>query len=193
MIAQAVTTHADIEESRSAGSILSRSEIELAVARIEVRKCQLAIHLKRDDGQESHDATRSSRMVLVPWKKPSRPARQIVLPANTLEQHRSRPMKAERRAVLVRAIGRGRLWLQNIVDGRTTIEDLATEQKCSIRQINMTISLTFLSPALVSAAVEGRFPRGIGVAALRDAPAEWSQQMARLGLAPNTAPKVGHH
>lgn len=189
VIAQAVTAHADIEESRSGGSILSRKQIELAVARIEVRKSQLAIHLKGDDGQDSLDATRSSRMVLVPWKKPSRPARQILLPANTPDQHRSRPMKAERRAVLVRAIGRGRLWLQDIVDGRTTIEDLATEQKCSIRQINMTMSLTFLSPALVSAAVEGRFPRGIGVAALRDAPAEWSQQMARLGLAPNTAPK----
>ena len=72
-------------------------------------------------------------------------------------------MKAERRAALVRAIGRGRVWLQDIVDGRSHHRRLATEQKCSIRHINMTISLTFLAPALVSAAVEGRFPRGIGV------------------------------
>jgi hypothetical protein len=59
-------------------------------------------------------------------------------------------------------------------------------QRCSTRHINMT-SLAFLAPALVTAAVEGRFPRGIGVAALRDAPAEWSQQMRRLGLAPTGA------
>jgi site-specific DNA recombinase len=47
----------------------------------------------------------------------------------------------------------------------------------------MTISMAFIAPELVKAAVEGRLPRGIGVAALRDAPAEWSRQFERLGLA----------
>jgi hypothetical protein len=92
-------------------------------------------------------------------------------------------MKAERRSALIRSIGRGRLWLQQIVDGHETIESLAIRHHCSARHINMTISLAFLSPTLVKAAVEGRFPRGIGVAALRDTPAEWSEQMRRLGLA----------
>jgi hypothetical protein len=40
----------------------------------------------------------------------------------------------------------------------------------------MTISLAFTAPTLVKAAIERRLPRGIGVAALRDAPAEWSLQ-----------------
>ena len=187
-ISQAVITHANIADERAVGPTLSRDQIELAVARIEVRKNHLAIHLKGDG--DSIDAAPSHRIVLVPWKKASKPARQILLPASTL-QHRPRTMKAERRAVLIRAIGRGRLWLQDIVDGRTTIEDLAAQQKCSTRQINMTISLAFLAPTLVKAAVEGRFPRGIGVAALRDAPSEWSQQMTRLGLAPTPASTAG--
>jgi hypothetical protein len=38
-----------------------------------------------------------------------------------------------------------------------------TREKCSIRQVNMTISLAFLAPKLVPAAVEGRLPRRIGV------------------------------
>jgi hypothetical protein len=101
-------------------------------------------------------------------------------------------MKAERRSALIRAIGRGRLWLQEILDGRETIKSLAARQHCSTRQINMTISLAFLAPALVTAAVEGRFPRGIGVATLCDAPAEWSQQLRRLGLAPTGAPDSEH-
>ena len=46
----------------------------------------------------------------------------------------------------------------------------------------MTISLAFLAPKLVQAAVEGRLPCGIGVTRLRDAPAEWSRQYAMLGL-----------
>ena len=40
----------------------------------------------------------------------------------------------------------------------------------------MTISLAFLAPDLVKAAIEGRLPRGIGVARLCDCPAEWSRQ-----------------
>jgi site-specific DNA recombinase len=43
----------------------------------------------------------------------------------------------------------------------------------------MTISLAFLAPDLVRAAVEGRPPRGIG-----DAPPEWSRQFEALGLNP---------
>jgi hypothetical protein len=48
----------------------------------------------------------------------------------------------------------------------------------------MTISLAFLAPDLVRAAVEGRLPRGIGVERLRDGPAEWSRQFEALGLKP---------
>jgi hypothetical protein len=55
---------------------------------------------------------------------------------------------------------------------------------CSVRQVNMTISLAFLAPNLVKAAVEGRLPRGIGVERLRDPPTEWSRQFEALGLNP---------
>jgi site-specific DNA recombinase len=61
-------------------------------------------------------------------------------------------------------------------------EQIATREKCSVRQVNMTISLAYLSPRLVKAAIDGRLPRGIGIAR-RDAPAEWSRQHAMLGLA----------
>jgi site-specific DNA recombinase len=48
----------------------------------------------------------------------------------------------------------------------------------------MTISLAFLAPNLVKAAVEGRLPRGIGIERLRDPPTEWSRQFEVLGLNP---------
>ena len=53
-----------------------------------------------------------------------------------------------------------------------------------VRHVNMTISLAFLAPKLVCAAVEGRLPRGISIERLRDAPAEWSRQFEVLGLNP---------
>jgi hypothetical protein len=106
---------------------LPRETIERFVARIEVRKNQLVIHLRSGENdiqgiQSNHGPDPAehravtARIVSVPWKKPSRPARKDLLPANTPE-HRAWPMKAERRSALIRSIGRGRHWLQEIIDG----------------------------------------------------------------------------
>jgi hypothetical protein len=45
----------------------------------------------------------------------------------------------------------------------------------------MTISLAFLAPDLVKAAIDGRLPHGMGVARLCDLPAEWSRQPPDAG------------
>jgi hypothetical protein len=44
------------------------------------------------------------------------------------------------------------------------------------------ISLAFLAPELVKAAIEGRLPHGMGVTRLFDLPVEWSRQCQMLGL-----------
>src|SRR5206468_1185855 len=72
----------------------------------------------------------------------------------------------------------------HVGDRKFVLEHIAPRQKCSVRQVNMTISLAFLAPDLVRAAVEGCLPRGLGVERLRDAPAEWSRQFEALGLKP---------
>jgi site-specific DNA recombinase len=83
----------------------------------------------------------------------------------------------------VKAIARGRRWLQEIVSGSVTdAEHLAKRERCTARQVNMTLSLAFLAPQLVKAAVEGRLPRGINIERLRDPHAEWSRQFEELGL-----------
>ena len=159
------------------------------VARIEVRNSHLALWLMHP-GQEGADETTAppppideSSPLLIPWTKPpAKRFKEILLPASTARS-RARPMKAERRTALIKSIARGRAWLDEIVSGTASIEGIAARQKCSVRHVNMTISMAFIAPALVKAAVEGRLPRGIGVATLRDAPAEWSLQFQRLGLA----------
>jgi hypothetical protein len=119
----------------------------------------------------------------IPWQKPpSRRARQILLP-HGIRKTEVRPTRFERRARLVSAIARGRRWLDEILSGTVLdVAQIATRQRCSARQVNLTISLAFLAPDLVEAAVEGRLPRGIGVERLRDPPAEWSRQSEALGL-----------
>jgi site-specific DNA recombinase len=104
--------------------------------------------------------------------------REIIVPAS-MSPHDCRPIRAETRATLIAATARGRLWLDEIVAGTVaTVEQIAARDKCSIRQVNMTILLAFVAQA----AVEGRLPCGIGATRLRDAPAEWSRQYAMLGL-----------
>ena len=46
----------------------------------------------------------------------------------------------------------------------------------------MTISLAFLTPDLVKAAIDGLLPHGMGVARLTDLPPEWPRQHELLHL-----------
>jgi hypothetical protein len=131
---------------------------------------------------ESSEQEAGRTILLVPWQKtPSKRRREIIVPQSAAPQD-ARPIRAETRVALVTSIARGRRWLDEIVGAVTSVEQIAAREKCSARQVNMTISLAFLAPDLVKAAIEGRLPRGIGIARLRDAPVEWSRQHAMLGL-----------
>jgi site-specific DNA recombinase len=145
---------------------------------------QLVIRLKSDNTDEGSDSP-DNQSLTIPWQKPpSRRSRQILLPHNASRSN-VRPEQFERRARLVSAIARGRRWLDDVVSGRvTTVAELCDREKCSVRQVNMTLSLAFLAPNLVKAAVEGRLPRGIGVERLRDPPTKWNRQFEALGLNP---------
>jgi site-specific DNA recombinase len=142
----------------------------------------LTIRLKSENADENaRDADR--RSFSIPWQKtPSRKSRQILIP-HGVPRDQIRPTKIERRARLVTAIARGRRWVDEIVSGKVAdIKQIAVRQKCSQRHVNMTISLAFLAPGLVKAAVGGRLRRGIGAERLRDAPAEWRLQFEALAL-----------
>jgi site-specific DNA recombinase len=170
------------EHLKPAVPIDDRSLIDTHVARVEVQPEQVVIHLARAKMPDRQRAN-GDNILNVRWHKtPSTRRREILLPVGLPAQH-VRPIRSESRATLVASIARGRRWLDEIVAGTvTSVEQIAARDKCSIRQVNMTISLAFLAPDLVKAAVEGRLPRGIGITRLRDAPAEWSRQYAMLGL-----------
>jgi hypothetical protein len=143
----------------------------------------LVIELK-PASEHLHIGTASDRKLIhVPWQKPpSKRRREIIAPVSkTLSD--ARPIRAEARARLVVAISKGRKWLDEIVTGNVAdFAAIAAREHCSVRCVNMTISLAFLAPDLVKAAIEGRLPRGIGIGRLCDPPAEWSKQYKKLGL-----------
>ena len=106
------------------------------------------------DQQDSDRDRRQCKPIVIPWSKPpARKFREVIQPSAST--HRIRPIRAERRAGLIRSIARGRQWLDEIVCGAASVEDLARRQNCSIRQINLTLSMAFLAPTLVKAAIDG--------------------------------------
>jgi hypothetical protein len=165
-------------------AIDDRSLVDTHVARVEIHPGQLIIQLTRAEKTNRRGA-RAVRTLRVPWHKtPSKRRREILLP-DTLDPQHARPIRSETRATLVASIARGRRWLEELIaDAKVTVESIAKRERCSVRQVNMTISLAFLAPDLVKAAIDGRLPRGIGVTRLRDAPVEWSRQHSMLGLDP---------
>ena len=178
-------------------SLNDKELISAYVARVDVKRDHLAVHLSIRSDQQSGDWDQklprqcgtldhsNPNTMVVPWKKTlSKRSREIILPASTSSRPDPRPIRVETRAKLVTAIAKGRHWLDELIAGTVTnVEQIASAENCTVRQVNMTISLAFLAPNLVQAAVDGRLPRGVGVANLRDAPAAWSRQYARLGLA----------
>jgi len=154
------------------------------VSRIEVQRTQLVLSLKPTDDRSTESVTLS-----IPWQKPpSKRFRKILIPHGAIQEN-IRPDRAERRLRLISAIARGRRWLHEIIAGSITdAAQLAKREQCTERQINLTLSLAFLAPQLVKAAVEGRLPRGINIERLRDPDSNWTKQFHDLGLNPNSAP-----
>jgi site-specific DNA recombinase len=167
-----------------------RSVIAELIARIDVHKDRLEVRLRSRENPKTIRPAEDivptdDRVLSIAWQKPpSKRFRQILLP-HGVSRNEARPERPERRLRLVRAIATGRRWLDEIISGSVTeAEQIAAREQCSVRHVNMTISLAFLAPDLVRAAVEGRLPRGINIERLRDAPAEWSLQFEALGLNP---------
>ena len=157
------------------------------IVRVVVHPDQLIIELTHP-GTTSRKQKQDHQRLEIPWQKTSSTRRREILLPNNMPLKAVRPIRSESRTLLVAAIARGRRWLNELTNNpTTTIEAIANAAGWSPRKVNMTISLAFLAPDLVKAAIEGRLPYGMGLTRLYELPAEWSRQFRILGLpAPET-------
>jgi site-specific DNA recombinase len=167
------------ESTETADTLL----IQNHVTRVEVQSDQLVIELTDAIGVGSKRKRKTRNAIEVPWRKTlSTRRREILVPESEAAQN-IRPIRSENRALLVASIARGRRWLDELInDPAANTESIADREGCSVRRVNMTISLAFLAPDLVKAAIDGRLPHGMGVVRLSDMPAEWSRQHLMLGF-----------
>jgi hypothetical protein len=178
VVARSVRGHLKLQQAAEDKTI-----IDAYIDRVEVHSQHLSIRLSENSATDN--TAQEIETICVPWQKqPSKRRREILLPTSQAPAD-ARPIRSETRATLIAAIARGRRWLDEIVTTPgATAETIAQREDCSPRKVNMTISLAFLSPALVKAALDGRLPRGIGATRLCDMPPEWSRQHLALGLNP---------
>jgi len=80
---------------------------------------------------------------------------------------------------LIKAIARGRAWFEELASGRVrSLQELAKRDGITRRYIRRLVCLTFLSPELVEAILQGRQPIALTATRLTelDLPLDWAEQ-----------------
>ena len=133
--------------------------LRAAVERVVVSRTTIEIELT--EGMASDD---QNRILIIPWTPPSPHRRREIIQGEGERPCAMGPMRTEARALVIDALRDAQRWLDELTTGpHLTIESLAAREGKTERWIRRTLSLAFLSPALVKAAIDGRLPRGFGV------------------------------
>jgi hypothetical protein len=165
------------------------------VQRIELRADRILIKMRASDtvGRALDEEEQSDRAHLdpiddapieIPWTPPgSRRRRDVILPVDANSKPQVKPLRNEERLKLLRAIGNARRWCERLVPvPQAGIEDIAARHGKTESWVRKHLTLAFLDPKLVEAAVDGLLPRGCGLSRFLDLPADWNNQWRVLGL-----------
>ncbi|MEO7382660.1 MAG: recombinase family protein [Paracoccaceae bacterium] len=120
-------------------------------------------------------------ILTVPWTpKPGRLAKGI-----TSEPRGDQRIDPHARAAILSAIGKARLWVDDLMAGRVrSFEEIARHECKGERYIRMLAPLAFVSPKIVTIIAEGSAPAGMTVSGLaRSLSHSWAEQEKILGLA----------
>lgn len=148
------------------------------VARVEVQTNLIRVTVRHVEG---NDVDSKLKVLSLPWSKPSNSRKRDILGDHP--HLSSRPIRTEARTRLLKGIAQGRRWLDLLINNREhDIRALATQHDVSEKTVRSTISLAFLAPDIVQAAIDGKLPRGLGISHLADLPPDWSEQRRQLRI-----------
>jgi site-specific DNA recombinase len=152
----------------------SLPDIRNLIDRVVISHATIRIHLS-----EVADGSDGARILTLPWTRPSPYRKREIIQGADDGKTYAHPMPANARAILIDALRDAHRWLHELLsDSGLTLESLASREGKSERSIRMTLSLAFLAPEIVKAAVEGRLPRGFGLKRLVDLPMAWPDHAA---------------
>jgi len=184
VVTEAMATHLDI----IANPGISDSAVEVVrdhLDKLVVHSDRLVVTLHSHGPTSELEHPRGDQQpqkLTIAWSKPS-PIRKREVRGHDDPAISTRPIRSEARTRLLKAIAQGRCGLDQIVTGDATdIATIAEKHRVSEKTVRSTLSLAFLAPDIVRAAIEGRLPRGLGVSKMTDLPADWSLQRQQLSL-----------
>jgi len=169
---------ADAVARLSSNRVASQTDFRNLIDRVTIGRAEIQVQLS-----EAAEAEAGTRTLTLPWTPPSPYRKREIIQSLTNGKTSVRPMRANARAILIDAFRDAHRWLDELVsDPVQTLEALVSRESKTERSIRMTLSLAFLAPDIVKAAVEGRLPRGFGLKRLVDLPMAWPDQWRALGL-----------
>lgn len=159
---------AELRRALGAGSDFAddRKLIASRLDRVILSTTGIELHVRRTESD--------IEPVAILWNAPRhRQRRAIGMPGARAGAER---IRSTERARLLIGISKARSWLQQLVSGEAVaLIDLAKREGVSERSARMTLSLAFLPPVIVQAAIEGTLPRGQAVARLAEPDLVWRQ------------------
>ena len=162
-----------------------RDLIEQHVDHVVIRPNGIEIHLlRKSDGEDNADqltaSDHSPATITVPWRHTAASAAKGILHAPSP----NRAISLETRDTLLTAIGKARVWIDDLVKGRaSSFAEIAQREGKVERHIRFLAPLAFVSPRLITAIIDGSAPADITVSDLaRSLPYSWVEQKRRLGL-----------
>src|SRR5215207_5017155 len=120
-------------------ALADRALIEAQVERVTLGAGSIVMHPTSD----------LASPIEIAWSRPAPRGRREILASQGSEVH-DRGIKAQARTVLLRSIGLGRRWLDEVLGG-VTIDEIADRERCTKRHVADTLPLAFLAPGLVRA------------------------------------------
>ena len=167
----------------AAGAAEPAAGLRAAVERVVITMTTIEIELTEGIPGEDQD-----RILMIPWTPPSPYRRREIIQGEGDQSSAMRPVRTKARAILIEALRDAHRWLEELTTSSDQPSKRSPLARARERSIRMTLSLTFLSPTLAKAAIDGRLPRGFGAKRLMDLPMAWSDQWSVLGLKASAEP-----
>lgn len=148
-----------------------RTELRNRIWRIMLYRDRLAVELKPSEG----DPTPAPVTIPFVWQPQGRRKGIAHEPSQ-----RPRLDPNASRAVLM-AIGRARRWMAKLIDGSSSIKDIAAREEMGDRNVRRLLPLACLSPTLIRAIADGTAPANLTITSLTAAlPHDWATQEQRF-------------
>jgi hypothetical protein len=168
-VRDAVHNNSPAQDPEPKNALTNRALVDAHVQRVEIRSGELAITLTGTAGL--------SRTITIAWSAPAGRVQREILAPDDLDSD-ARPMRWQPRARLLEGIAKARMWVDELTSARVRdIAEIAKREKRSERSVRQTITLAFLDPAVVRAAIHGNLPNTFGFCRLAEAPSDWTLQL----------------